>query len=75
MLSVSLVAVVPLLIMTGINTYQYQEAFRAELTRPMVRFAANGQQSLESFLSEQLSALDMVIRERSYEELRDSETI
>jgi hypothetical protein len=50
-LSVSVVAVAPLLIMTGINYHQYQEAFRAEATRPMVRFAANGKLSLESFRS------------------------
>jgi len=68
---VSVVAILPLLIMTGLNYYQYQEAFHSELTRPMVRFAANGKQSLESFLSERRSALDMVIRERSFDELRD----
>ena len=73
--SVSVVAILPLLVMTGLNYYQYQEAFDAELTRPMVRFTANGQQSLESFLSERLSALAMVIRERSFEELRDAENL
>jgi signal transduction histidine kinase len=72
---VSGVAILPLLIMTGLNYYQYQEAFDAELTRPMVRFTANGKQSLESFLSERLSALAMVIRERSFEELRDAENL
>jgi signal transduction histidine kinase len=71
-LSVSTVAIVPLLVMTGLNYYQYQEAFHSELTRPMVHFAASGKRSLESFLSERLSALAMVIRERSFEELRDS---
>ncbi|MBW1686760.1 MAG: two-component sensor histidine kinase [Deltaproteobacteria bacterium] len=73
--SVSVVAVLPLLLMTGLNYYQYQEAFDAEQTRPMVRFTANGKQSLESFLSERLSALAMVIRERSFEELRDAEKL
>jgi two-component system NtrC family sensor kinase len=69
---VSVVAVLPLLVMTGVNYYQYQEAFDSELTRPMVRFTANGKQSLESFLSERLSALAMVIRERSFEELQEA---
>lgn len=32
--SVSAVAVVPLLIMSGITYHQYQEVIRAELTRP-----------------------------------------
>ena len=73
--SVSVVAILPLLVMTGLNYYQYQQAFDAELTRPMVRFTANGKQSLESFLSERHSALAMVIRERSYEDLRDAEKL
>jgi len=70
-LSVSLVAIVPLLIMTGVYYHQYQEALYEEMTRPMVRFAANGKQSLESFLSERVSALTMVIRERSFDELQN----
>jgi len=72
---VSVVAILPLLLMTGLNYYQYQEAFDSELTRPMVRFTANGKQSLESFLSERLSALAMVIREKSFEDLRDAEKL
>lgn len=70
--SVSVVAVVPLLIMAGVADHQYREAFRAEATRPMVRIAANGKQSLEAFLSARLSALALVIRERPFEELRNS---
>ncbi len=70
-LGVSAVALAPLLIMTGVNYFQYQEAFRSESTRPMVRFAANGKQSLESFLSARTSALNMLVQERSYSELQD----
>jgi signal transduction histidine kinase len=71
-LLVSVVAVLPLVIMSGITYYQYQEAFNAELTRPMLRFAMAGKQSLESFLSERQSALAMLIRETSFDELRTS---
>jgi two-component system NtrC family sensor kinase len=74
-LSVSSVAVVPLLIMSGITYHQYQEAFRGELTRPMLRFAAAGKQSIESYLSERLSALAMVARETPLKELRDTERL
>ena len=69
---VSVVAILPLLVMTGVNSYQYQQALRDEVTRPLVRFAANGKQSLESFLSERMSALALIIREHSFEQLRDS---
>jgi two-component system NtrC family sensor kinase len=69
--SVSAVAVVPLLIMSGITYRQYEDAFHAELTRPMLRFAEAGKASVESYLSERLSALAVVTRENSVEELRD----
>jgi two-component system NtrC family sensor kinase len=70
--SVSAVAVVPLLIMSSITYHQYEEAFSAELTRPMLRFASAGKQSIESYLSERLSGLAVVARETSFRELRDS---
>ena len=74
-MSASLVAVVPLLIIAGISNYQYTKAFRFEQTRPMLRFADNGKQSLESFLTAHLSALDMIVRERPYEQLRDTRSL
>ena len=61
--SVSAVAAVPLLVMSAITYHQYQEVIRAELTRPMLRFVAAGKMSMESFLSERLSALAMASRE------------
>lgn len=74
-LSASLVAVVPLLIIAGISNYQYTKAFRFEQHRPMLRFTENGSQSLESFLTAHLSALDMIVRERTYEELTDTRAL
>ncbi len=72
LVAVSVVAVAPLLVMTGANYYQYRQALRAETARPMADFVRNGRQSLESFLSERQSALELVVRERPFEELRDS---
>jgi two-component system NtrC family sensor kinase len=71
-LSISAVAVVPLLVMSGMTYHQFDEAFRAELTRPMLRFATAGKQAIESYLSEQVAGLAMVARETSYRELRDT---
>ncbi len=71
-LSVSFVAIVPLVIATAINYFQYQEAFREEQSRPMVRFAANGKLALEAFLEERTAALRFVSRTRSHEELTDA---
>ncbi|MGD8319728.1 MAG: ATP-binding protein [Gemmatimonadota bacterium] len=75
LLAVSVVAVVPLLIMTGVNYLQYRQAFRAELSRPMVGFVTNGKQSLEAFLTERLAALELVVRECTFAELRDPERL
>ncbi len=74
-LSVSLVAVTPLVIMTWVNYRQYEQAFREEQTRPMVRFAANGKLALEAFLEERRAALRFVARNRTHEELTDSVTL
>ncbi len=71
-LTVSAVALVPLAIMSAMSYRQYRQAFRLEMTRPMLRFAEAGKQSLESSLSERLSALARLARETSYDTLRDS---
>lgn len=74
-LSVSVVAVVPLVIMTWVTYRQYERAFREEQTRPMVRFVTNGKQSLENFLEERSAALTYLLMERSQEDLEDSSTL
>jgi len=69
------VALAPLLIMTWVNYRQYEQAFREEQTRPMVRFVANGQQSLEGFIKTRTDALNYVLMARTHEELRDPTTL
>jgi len=70
-LAASLVAVLPLLVIGWVSDERYTQAIRSEQTRPFVRFAEAGKQSLESFLSERISALNLVVRERSFQELQD----
>jgi two-component system, NtrC family, sensor kinase len=70
-LSVSLVAIIPLVVMTGVNYYQYQEAFHTESIRPIVRLTAIGKLSFEDFISEHISALSLVTQTESPEELRN----
>ena len=71
-LAVSAVAIVPLLLVTAIGYRQYRAAFESDFSNPMLRFATAAQQSLGSFLSERLSALGLLMRETSVEELRSS---
>jgi signal transduction histidine kinase len=74
-ISVSVVAVAPLLVMAWVNYHQYERAFREEQARPMVRIVANGRQSMEAFLVERTAALQYVLREESVENLHDSEIL
>ncbi|OGQ90979.1 MAG: hypothetical protein A2289_00700 [Deltaproteobacteria bacterium RIFOXYA12_FULL_58_15] len=70
--AVASVSVIPLIIMTVINYHQYEEAFRIEATRPVHRLTVSAKLSMESYLSERLSALQLVNRAASIEEMRDS---
>jgi two-component system NtrC family sensor kinase len=74
-LSISFVALAPLVIMTWINYRQYEEAFTEEQSRPLVRLVANGKQSLEDFLEARTAALNYILLARSYEELDDPATL
>ena len=74
-LSISVVALAPLLIMSVTTYHQYQDALYADLTRPMLSFASAGQESMESFISERLSALATVVQESSFDDLKDSEKL
>ncbi len=74
-LSISVVAIAPLIIMTWVNFYQYEQAFRQEQTRPTVRFMANGKQSLEDFLETRTAALNYILMARSHQELQSSPTL
>jgi two-component system NtrC family sensor kinase len=69
-LAVSAIAIVPLLVVTGIGYRQYRAAFDGDYANPMLRFATAAQQSLGSFLSERLSALGLLMRETPIAELR-----
>lgn len=74
-LSVLVVAIAPLIIMTWVNFYQYEQAFRQEQTRPTVRFMANGKQSLEDFLEARTAALNYILMARSHQELQGPQTL
>ncbi len=68
-LATATVSLAPLLIMTGLNLYQYERAFRAEAVQPIARLTSNNKRSLEFFLSERRSALTYIIHDRTFDEL------
>jgi len=55
-----------------INYVQYEHSLQAEVEQSVGRLVASNKQSLEFFLAERQSALSYLVRERSFEELRDS---
>lgn len=73
--STSVVALVPLIIMTVISYHQYQKAYRLESIGPVQDLTLSTQHSTQSFLSERVSALKMVINDKSFEELSQEETL
>ena len=74
-LSVSLVAIIPLVVMTAVNYHQYHEAFHAESLRPVASFTQIAKVSLEAFLSERVSALSLASRTEPPADLRDPERL
>ncbi len=73
--SISLVAIIPLVVLTGANYHQYEEAFHVESLRPITRFCASAKLSLEAFLSERVSALSLVIQTESPADLQDPQKL
>ena len=74
-LTVSLVAIIPVVFMTAVNYFQYQDAFHVESLRPISRFTTNTKLSLEAFLSQRVSALSLVSQIESLENLQDSKNL
>ncbi|MBD3219569.1 MAG: GHKL domain-containing protein [candidate division Zixibacteria bacterium] len=71
----AIVAITPLIIMTIINSHQYQKALKADLIYPISRQTSNTRRSLESFIEERRAALDLIIKEKNYEELYDHDKL
>jgi signal transduction histidine kinase len=67
----ALVSLSPLTVITVLSYHQYEKAYRAELFDPIVRLTSTTKQSVDFFLAERRSALDMIIHDKSFEELED----
>jgi two-component system, NtrC family, sensor kinase len=69
------VSLMPLIIMTFINYYQYKRVFEEEMIYPISRLTSNTAQSLSSFIDERRSVLDMIIRDKDYDDLKNQEKL
>jgi two-component system NtrC family sensor kinase len=71
----ALVSLVPLIFMTVINIFQYQRALTAEMEHPTTLLLSNNKRSLEFFIAERLSALRLVVRTHTADQLCDQQNL
>ena len=74
-IATSLVAILPLLIMTLINYIHDQEAYRTESLLAVNRVLSANRRSLDLALEERRGALSLIISEKSHEELSSNVTL
>ncbi|MCP4599336.1 MAG: two-component sensor histidine kinase [Proteobacteria bacterium] len=71
----SLVAILPLVIMTVINYSQYEETLQSEKIQSINRLLTNNKTALEFFLSERRSALSYLGRQHQFDNLCDDNVL
>ncbi|MFO8058323.1 MAG: ATP-binding protein [bacterium] len=71
----TLVAVTPLVILTFVNYFQYQQALKHEVKNRVNRLTSLTKRSIEFFLEERRSTLTFITKERTYAELSDPEKL
>jgi len=74
-LATAAVSILPLVIMTFLYYDQYERSLGAEAIATVTRQLTNNKRALEFFLTERRSALSFVVRDRSFSELCDPETL
>jgi len=65
------VSLAPLIIITYVNHYQYEEVYTEELNEQVTHCISSIKQTMENFINERLSALKLLINEKTFEELSD----
>ena len=71
----SLVALIPLLIMTIINYFQAQSSYHAESEFAISRILSNNKQTLEFVIEERRAVLSLILNQASFEELSHNDKL
>ncbi len=66
------VSLAPLIIITYANHYQYEEVYTEELNEQVIHCISSIKQTMENFINERLSALKLLINEKTFEELSNT---
>ncbi len=69
------VSLLPLLVMSLVNYYQYSRSYREITLQPIAWLTLNAKRSLELFLAERQSALTFIINDRTFAELSNHERL
>jgi two-component system, NtrC family, sensor kinase len=67
----SVVSLAPLVVMTVVNYHQYADVMKTEVNYPISQSLSSTKTSLEFLIEERLSALSLIINEKSFAELSD----
>jgi len=67
-----IVSLAPLIIITYANYYQYEEVYTKELNNQVTHCISSIKQTMEYFINERLSALTLLISEKTFDELSDT---
>jgi signal transduction histidine kinase len=70
-INISVIALTPLVIMTVLNSYEFQTALAAEMRYTVARVTSNSKRFMEGFLEERKAALSYVAAREAYEDLCD----
>jgi signal transduction histidine kinase len=74
-LATAAVSLLPLVILSFLYYDQYERSLRTETVEGVSRQVTNNKRALEFFLTERRSALSFIVRDRSFMELCDVETL
>ncbi len=74
-LSTAFVSLAPLLVITVLSYRQYERAYRTELFDPIARLTSTTKQTVDFFLAERRSALEMIVRETPFPVLAEADRL
>lgn len=74
-LSTIAVSLVPLVLLTAVNFYQYDRVSRTEAKQTIRRLASNNKRSINFFIEGRLAELTYIIQDKSLDELADEQEL
>ena len=72
---IAAIALIPLIIMTAANDYQFRRTLKQEIIQPVHRQTATAKATMEAFLRQRISALRYIAQSESFESLCDAQQL